>query len=64
MAFFLFIAAYEPAPMPEDDLYLGWPEEVMTLLERSCFDCHTAESGNVKAKGKLNFSKMFKWLCF
>ena len=57
MAFFLFIAAYEPAPMPEDDLDLGWPEEVMTLLERSCFDCHTAESGNVKAKGKLNFSK-------
>jgi hypothetical protein len=56
MALFVFISAYEPAPVPED-IDLGWPEEVMTLLERSCFDCHTAESGNVKAKGKLNFSK-------
>ena len=56
MAMFLFIAAYEPAPAPEE-LDLGWPEEVMTVLERSCFDCHTSESSNVKAKSKLNFSK-------
>lgn len=58
MAFFLFIAAYEPSPAPaSQDLDLGFPEEVMTVLERSCFDCHTSESGNVKAKTKLNFSK-------
>lgn len=60
LALLLFIAAQSPvspvSPVAED-LELGWPEEVMVLLERSCFDCHTAESGNVKAKGKLNFSK-------
>jgi mono/diheme cytochrome c family protein len=56
LAMFLFIAAYQPTPTP-DDLDLGWPEEVMTVLEQTCFDCHTSESGNVKAKGKLNFSK-------
>jgi mono/diheme cytochrome c family protein len=56
MALFLFVAAYQPAPSP-DDLDLGWPEEVMTAFDKACFDCHTSESGNVKAKGKLNFSK-------
>ena len=56
MALFLFIAAYEPTPAP-DDLDLGWPEEVVIALDKAFFDCHTSESGNVKAKGKLNFSK-------
>ena len=56
MAMFLFIAAYEPASVP-DETELEWPEEVMVALNKACFDCHTSESGNVKAKGKLNFSK-------
>jgi len=59
-AVLVFIAAQQPAqvsPVASDDIELGWPEDVMVLLERSCFDCHTAESGNVKGKGKLNFSK-------
>ena len=39
---------------------LDFPEEVMAILERSCFDCHTAESSSTKAKAKLNFSKWNK----
>ncbi len=42
---------------PQEKLELGFPAEVMTVLERSCFDCHTDESGNMKAKGRLNFTK-------
>ena len=60
LAIFLFIAAQAPTPVPvqiTEDIDLGWPEEVMTLLEKVCFDCHTGESGNIKAKGALNFSK-------
>ena len=60
LALTVFIAAQSPSPITSpvaDDIDYGWPEEVMALLERSCFDCHTSESGNVKAKGKLNFSK-------
>ena len=62
LAIILFVAAQIPVSGPlvepvAEDLDLGWPDEVMTLLERSCFDCHSSESGNIKAKGKLNFSK-------
>jgi len=60
LAVLLFIAAQSPSPVissTPDDSELGWPEDVMALLYRSCFDCHTAESGTIKAKGKLNFSK-------
>ena len=62
LAIILFVAAQIPVsgPLAEpvaEDLDLGWPDEVMTLLERSCFDCHTSEAGNMKAKSKLNFSK-------
>ena len=62
LAIILFVAAQIPVSGPlvepvAEDLDLGWPDEVMTLLERSCFDCHTSESGNIKAKGKLNFSR-------
>jgi len=59
-AIFVFIAAHQPTQVPEavsEDIELGWPEEVMTIFERSCFDCHIAESGNIKGKSKLNFSK-------
>ena len=56
MAIFLFIAAYEPTTVPEET-EMEWPEEVVAALNKACYDCHTSESGNVKAKGKLNFSK-------
>ncbi len=60
LALIVFIAAQNPStqsPPVSDDFDQDWPEEVVALLERSCFDCHTSESGNIKAKGKLNFSK-------
>lgn len=44
-------------PVPQDEMELGFPEEVMAILETSCFDCHTTGSKNDKAKTKLNFSK-------
>ena len=34
-----------------------FPEEISLMLETSCYDCHISESSNLKAKGKLNFSK-------
>lgn len=42
---------------PQDELALGFPEEVTKLLENSCYDCHTNAASNAKAKMKLNFSK-------
>jgi hypothetical protein len=60
LALFMFIAAQQPAQAPKpvaEDIELGWPEDVMAILERSCFDCHTNELGSLKAKSKLNFSK-------
>jgi hypothetical protein len=41
----------------EEALELGFPDEVMAIMERSCFGCHTKESSNKKGKFKLNFSK-------
>ena len=55
----LFVAAQNVSvhnsPVPEE-IELGAPDEVMTILERSCFDCHT-QDGSAKAKLSLNFSK-------
>ncbi len=45
------------SPTPQEGLNLDFPEDVMAVLERSCFDCHTNESSNFKGKSKLNFSK-------
>jgi len=59
-AILLFIAAQQPVYQTQpvaEDIELGWPDEVMTILERSCFDCHTSELGSLKPKSKLNFSK-------
>jgi len=39
-----------------DDTELGFPEDVMKVLETSCFDCHTSKSKNEDAKEDLNFS--------
>lgn len=60
LAIFLFIAAQTPSQMAVqtvEDIELGWPEEVMALFEKSCFDCHTSDAGNIKSRGGLNFSK-------
>lgn len=60
LSIFIFIAAQSPAPVvitSADDVELDWPEEVVTLLQNSCFDCHSSDGGNIKAKGALNFSK-------
>jgi hypothetical protein len=32
------------------------PDSILNIVERSCFDCHSNQSGNFAAKGKLNFS--------
>ncbi len=60
LAIVLFIAAQQPsapAQAAPEDIELGWPEEVMTLLEQSCFDCHTDDMGSLKSRSRLNFSK-------
>jgi hypothetical protein len=41
----------------QDELNLGFPEDVTKILNNSCFGCHTGQSKNEKAKFKLNFSK-------
>ncbi len=38
--------------MPEN----SFPDSVMKIFERSCFDCHSDKSGNFTAKGKVNFT--------
>jgi hypothetical protein len=32
------------------------PEDIYKIVERSCFHCHSDNSSNFAAKGKLNFS--------
>ena len=60
IAGFLFMAftTSDLPVMPQDEQKpdIGAPEKVMAVLERSCFDCHTAGSKNEKARLKLNFS--------
>ncbi len=43
--------------VPQEKQTPDFPEDVKIVLERSCFDCHSDEASNFKAKGKLNFSK-------
>ncbi len=60
LAIVLFVAARDASPIANpasQDPSTEWPEDVVALLERACYDCHTSESGNLKAKQKLNFSK-------
>jgi hypothetical protein len=42
---------------PQEKVVQVFPDTVQKVLETSCFDCHGATSSNVKALGKLNFSK-------
>ena len=60
LAIGLLIAAQSSAPPAQaavSDIDQDWPEEIVTLIKHSCFDCHSADAGNVKAKAALNFSK-------
>jgi len=41
----------------QDELNLGFPDDVKKILKTSCFDCHTSASKNIKSKGALNFNK-------
>jgi hypothetical protein len=59
LAMILFIAAQNTTTVitpSQEEIELGASDEVMALLERSCFECHTKD-GNAKAKLALNFSK-------
>lgn len=42
---------------PQEKVTPAFPEAVQKVFESSCFDCHSAESSNPKAKSKLNLSK-------
>jgi hypothetical protein len=42
---------------PQEKQEMMFPEEISQMLQNSCNDCHISESSNLKAKGKLNFSK-------
>ena len=42
---------------PGEELTLDFPDDVTSILKRSCFDCHTNSAKSFMAKGKLNFSK-------
>lgn len=44
-------------PSGQDENTIICPENVMTIVQRSCFHCHSDASGNFMAKGKLNFSE-------
>lgn len=41
---------------PQEQAQAMFPAEIQKIFETSCFDCHT-DTGNAKAKLKLNFSK-------
>lgn len=45
-----------PNPIGQDIKTIDCPDNVLRILQQSCYDCHTDVSGNVMAKGKLNFS--------
>jgi mono/diheme cytochrome c family protein len=50
-----------PSLTQEGEMAPGFPEDVMEIMEGSCFGCHTAESTNKKGKIKLNFSEWDDW---
>lgn len=54
LAILFFVAAQSPAPVTGD---FEWPEEITLMLDKACYDCHTSESSNAKAKMALNFTK-------
>ncbi len=51
-----FVSQNKKVNLASDDLELGFPEEVQTVLSTSCFDCHTDGSKSDDALKDLNFS--------
>lgn len=41
---------------PQDEKAM-FPENISTIFETSCYDCHSEASNNFKAKSKLNLTK-------
>jgi len=46
-----------PSNPPQEQAKAQFPEDVQKIFETSCYDCHSNEASNLKAKTKLNFSK-------
>jgi len=40
----------------QEQVKTDFPENVAKILQTSCFDCHSTNSSNIKAKSELNFS--------
>ena len=59
-AIFVSISATEDIinnTIPGNEKYVV-PEEVQAIIDNKCFDCHNADSKNMKGKMKLKFDKM------
>ena len=41
----------------EEQTQALFPEDVQKIFETSCYDCHSDQASNLKAKTKLNFGK-------
>lgn len=39
---------------------ISYPDEVKTVLDKSCYTCHQSTSKNIKGKTALNFDKLDK----
>lgn len=51
-----FKANINSVPLQEE-VKADFPDDVSEIFKTSCFDCHSDEASNLKAKTKLNFSK-------
>ncbi len=59
-ATFMSISATEDIlnnTIPGNEKYIV-PEDVQTIIDNKCFDCHNSDSKNMKGKMKLKFDKM------
>jgi uncharacterized membrane protein len=58
LAFMAFtFTSYNTTLSPQEEVKSGFPEDVQEIITTSCYDCHSTEGSNIKAKSKLNFSK-------
>jgi len=58
---FLFVQAsmFSGQNVSEEDVIV-YPEEVKTIIDRSCYSCHNSKSKGVKGKTAFNFDKLDK----
>jgi len=59
-AIFVSISATEDIvnnTIPGNEKYVV-PEDVQSIIDNKCFDCHNSDSKNMKGKMKLKFDKM------